>query len=269
MSWRENLQGGSFREKPFFTNAVDSSFGRRVATHEYPLRDKPYNEDLGQKAKEFTIECFVVGENYMADRDALLEALNKKGAGKLIHPFMGEMQVQVLTVRVREGSSEEGIARFVIQFIEAGENQSPDSKDDTAALVDFAADDVAASSAADFSEQFDVKSTPEFVRKASKDVVGESFDLMQSLPSFDGDVAGLDIDSLMQQPTELAGEIQTAVNAVDDVTDLRLLERFGDDLDLVPMTTPTRLKQAKNQQAIVDLVKTSSLVKKTRLLVNV
>ena len=186
-----------------------------------------------------------------------------------MHPFQGEMQVQVLTVRVREGSGEEGIARFVIQFIEAGENQSPDNKDDTAALVDLSADDLAVSSATDFSERFKIDNVPEWVREASKGVTNDAFEMVQGLPSFSGDVSSLDLDSLMQQPADLAEQIQTAIDAVDDVVDLRLLDVFGDDLPLVPTLTPTRLIQLENQQSIIDLVKTSSLVKKARLLVNV
>ena len=47
-SWREDLRPASFRGVPFLVDESHVVIGRRVVLHEYPLRDKPYAEDLGK-----------------------------------------------------------------------------------------------------------------------------------------------------------------------------------------------------------------------------
>lgn len=48
MTWKYRLQDASFRGVPFKVEEESAGTGRRVETHEYPNRDKPYTEDLGK-----------------------------------------------------------------------------------------------------------------------------------------------------------------------------------------------------------------------------
>ncbi|HCS4673821.1 TPA: DNA circularization N-terminal domain-containing protein, partial [Escherichia coli] len=48
MTWKDRLQDASFRGVPFKVEEESAGAGRRVETHEYPNRDKPYTEDLGK-----------------------------------------------------------------------------------------------------------------------------------------------------------------------------------------------------------------------------
>ncbi len=48
MTWKDRLQDASFRGVPFKVEEESTGTGRRVETHEYPNRDKPYTEDLGK-----------------------------------------------------------------------------------------------------------------------------------------------------------------------------------------------------------------------------
>ncbi len=70
MAWRDDLQGGSFRGVPFYTQHAGGKIGRRVQLVEYPLKDTPNSEDMGRKARSFSIEAFVLGADYMSARDA-------------------------------------------------------------------------------------------------------------------------------------------------------------------------------------------------------
>lgn len=45
MTWKDRLQDASFRGVPFKVEEESAGTGRRVETHEYPNRDKPYTED--------------------------------------------------------------------------------------------------------------------------------------------------------------------------------------------------------------------------------
>lgn len=47
MTWKDRLQDASFRGVPFKVEEESAGTGRRVETHEYPNRDKPYTTQPG------------------------------------------------------------------------------------------------------------------------------------------------------------------------------------------------------------------------------
>ena len=95
MTWKDRLQDASFRGVPFKVEEESAGTGRRVETHEYPNRDKPYTEDLGKVTFRPSITAYVVGDDCFDQRDRLIEALNKPGPGTLVHPTYGEVRKAV------------------------------------------------------------------------------------------------------------------------------------------------------------------------------
>ena len=141
MGWRDNLVQASFRGVEFSVDETESPIaGRRVAVHEYPGRDEPYVEDMGRVTKRWTVEAFILGDDYDVTRDELIEACDMEGPGELVHPYLGSLQVFCtlgsLTERTREGR----MARFSLSFVEAGENQYPAASADTSDRVRTRAD---------------------------------------------------------------------------------------------------------------------------------
>src|SRR6266849_2668792 len=104
MARADAIRQGSFRGKPFQWKDSTGEFGRRAAKHEYPLREISDGEDLGRKARDFILDVFVVGDNWQAERDALITACETPGAGRLVHPLFGEMSVFMTLCRVTESS---------------------------------------------------------------------------------------------------------------------------------------------------------------------
>lgn len=88
-------------------------------THEYPFRDAPYVEDLGRKARVYSVTAFVVGPTYMGLRDALIEAMESFGPGKLIHPFLGTLTVQPGEYSFTETRDDGGMASFTLSFLQS------------------------------------------------------------------------------------------------------------------------------------------------------
>ena len=113
-----DIRTASFREVEFHIADTDVSGGRRVVKHEFPQRDIPYTEDLGRKAKSFNVTGFVTGKNYQFQRDKLIEALDKEGAGILIHPIHGEIKVQCETYSYKDSWSDHGKSSFTMTFAE-------------------------------------------------------------------------------------------------------------------------------------------------------
>lgn len=145
MAWRANLVDASFRGVGFQVNETEAPIaGRRLAVHEYPGRDEPFVEDLGRRTKKWSIEAFVIGDNYATVRDRLIDACDMPGAGELVHPYLGSLQVACEGCDLMERTREGRMARFSLSFVEAGANQYPTSRVNTQDNVTSSANDAAA-----------------------------------------------------------------------------------------------------------------------------
>ena len=123
MSWREQLQEASFRGATFKVTAHSSEqAGRRVQVHEYPGRDRAYPEDMGLKTREFSVQAYVLGADYMTARDALIDACAKAGSGLLIHPWLGRVMV-CTGCQLSESVDEGGVSSDPV-LVDAGETHS-------------------------------------------------------------------------------------------------------------------------------------------------
>ncbi len=145
MSWREQLLPASFRGVEFSVTRSNAAFGRRVVVHEYPLRDTPYVEDLGRRARVMRVDAIILGDDYRVRRDALIEAIEQAGSGKLVHPFYGELTVSLddSPATIDESTEQGGSANISFTVVESGEARFPAAtaatSDQVAAKADAAA----------------------------------------------------------------------------------------------------------------------------------
>lgn len=215
MAWTDRLQDASFRGVPFKTDGEGSGVGRRVQTHEYPNRDKPYTEDLGKVTFRPAITAYVIGDDCFDQRDRLIEALNKPGPGTLIHPTYGELNVCVDgEINVSTASSEGRMVRFDLRFVEAGELSYPTAGTATAnTLVSScsALDDCIS----DSFDQFGMDGMPDFVQGGvlddAKSMLGFVSDKMAMVDSGISSAARLlqgDISVLLPPPSSGKGFIE-------------------------------------------------------------
>ena len=151
MTWREELLPASFRGVPFEVEGDSGSFGRRVQVHEYPQRDKPWTEDLGRATRAFEITAFLIGPDYLQQRDDFIAALETEGPGILVHPWYGELTVNVKDLaRVTHSRLNGGMCEIALSFVEAGELEFPAAADSLGAQALVAADELAEISILDF-----------------------------------------------------------------------------------------------------------------------
>lgn len=281
MAWRDQLQKATFRNVAFEVESDDATFGRRVEVHEYPQRDIPYAEDLGRKARERNIVAFVIGDDYMARRDALLAAFEKAGAGELVHPYYGRMMVTVTDVRVSHSLTEGGMCRFQISFIESGELAYPAAISATSTQSLQAVDALETSAIDDFTESFSIDNLPEFAVNDALTGFNEALTSIDGALTSAGVVLGNplallsdDLADLMRTPAELAsrffgiyakgnavlsqasglGDIN-ALNILNTLTTLRLSGLFSSYDG--GGNTPARARMATNSRAINTLVRQS------------
>ncbi|MDU1063055.1 MAG: DNA circularization N-terminal domain-containing protein [Leclercia adecarboxylata] len=155
--WFYRLQPASFRGVEFKVSEDEATFGRRSSTHEFPLRDTPYTEDMGRKARRYSVSAYIIGSDYMPARDRLLSALEQGGAGTLVHPFYGSLTVNVDgEISVRHSRENGGMCEISLRFVEAGQLSYPTAGGATAQNLDSAADKADQSFADKFMEDFDL-----------------------------------------------------------------------------------------------------------------
>lgn len=262
MAWRDNLRRASFRGVAFYVDTSKLKVGRRLARHEYPQRDVPYMEDMGRKAREYTVEAFLLGDDYMRQRDALIAALEQAGAGQLVHPYYGTQQVKVAgDADITESTREGGLVRFSIPFIESGED-NPRSDTDTEAVLDDQYSATEDAIAADFADRFSVAGQVDFV---AQDALG-NLNALLSLPSMLlGNQASLRANPLSALTALLPENLLTSLGnsqvlakgvlaLVRATTNVHPLFAYSLPPLATSAATPSRQAQAANRVAMTNLV---------------
>tara|TARA_R110000796_G_scaffold10941_2_gene36653 strand:+ start:2224 stop:3435 length:1212 start_codon:yes stop_codon:yes gene_type:complete len=112
------LNSSTFRDVRFYTIKEVNTGGQRLAKHSF-INGGTKTVSSGLQDDSFTVECFVAGDNYIEEKNALKSALNVIGSGTLIDRFYGEIEVNVDTFTITEDREKYGRADFKIVFLKA------------------------------------------------------------------------------------------------------------------------------------------------------
>ena len=175
------LQPASYRGVPFHVNGAGIEAGRRTQLHEYPKRDRPWAEDLGRATRVFTVEAFVLGQDYIQQANALITAAEEEGPGTLVHPWLGSMQVTLKDLLRVSFDAALGQAAVTFAFTEPGDLELPSAEASTAATSQLAADDLSAASATDFASTFNILDRPAYVAELASAQLAKAFDFASDL----------------------------------------------------------------------------------------
>lgn len=286
MSWRERLRPASFRGVPFQVDGHDADYGRRQVTHEYPQRDEPYTEDLGRKARTFSIDGYLIGADYDLDRDKLRAACELAGPGELVHPYLGSMDVVCTGLKLRESTKEGRFCAVTITFTEAGKAQYPSSGNDAVSAVTKAASGVKSASGGSFLGKFLTKGYPSFVIDAAAGRITSLTGLLGKLPvnplaeaqavaDFFQRVRTLESNAtaLVGSPEDMLAQITVLLGGIGDVFGTRsesVLRLVRSDA-ATPYTgttkTPSRVQERVNHAAIGGLVRQVAVAEQARVAV--
>ncbi|EAS1787562.1 multidrug DMT transporter permease [Salmonella enterica] len=127
---------GSFRNVPFLIYKEQRERGgRNIVKREYPLRESGGADDLGPKLPAFTFTVIVEGDDAQAQRKSLRDALYAPGAGELIHPDYGTLNVLIDNFESRYNVSEQRVVEFTINATPQANDTAPDAQKDTATAL--------------------------------------------------------------------------------------------------------------------------------------
>ncbi|MFT4118685.1 DNA circularization protein [Bradyrhizobium sp.] len=286
MAWQDNLRPASFRGVAFHVESHEAQGGRRAVTHEFPGRNKPYTEDMGRHAQTFTIDAYVIGDDYFDARDALITACDGDGEADLVHPYLGTISAVCSGWTLRETKTDGRMARFSLTFVEAGESQFPSDSTDVVALAGDAADSAKGFSIESFGDLFDIDGLPDFaLDDAEAMLTSATSQIISIAKGITGLASGqfgflgtvnlfaASIGSLMRTPNVLASQFYGLMNSLGSLFDspregavaLSSFAGFTGDQKPILVTTATREQQQVNRNAVVALVRQSAVVEAARI----
>ncbi|WP_434590064.1 DNA circularization N-terminal domain-containing protein [Pseudomonas sp. R4-83] len=115
-TWRDQMLPASFRGISFLIPQASVPVGMKVQLHEFPQRDEPYAEQMGKQAQVHRLVCWIIGDDCFERRDKFMEAVQTPGAGELVHPWLGRMQVKAGEAELTHDFKQGGMAAFAVTF---------------------------------------------------------------------------------------------------------------------------------------------------------
>lgn len=278
--------GASFRGVPFYVLASTLEGGRRGVLHEMPGRDLASWDDLGRAKRGFPVEGYVMGPDYLTQRDALVRALEAPGLGELRHPYHGTRQVVAQAFRLTERVDDGGRAVFAITFIESGAIIEPAPTPEVGALVDGAATSALDAARDAFTSGYLVDGLGAGYIQSAEAALSEAGRAINSVVSpllEEADALALfrlrveaitrDAASMARDPARTAASVMGALNTLS----MRGAAAARALLGLVAWTPPTanlgantpgRVREAQNLLEIARVVRRAALIGAARLAVD-
>lgn len=195
--------------------------------------------------------------------------LEKPGAGTLIHPWLGSMQVGVERYGRRDAVSEGLITSFSIEFIESGLPAVPPPATDTSAQAASIAQQETAAAQDRFGAAHKIAGVTAFVEEATERLIKAAATVARVQAGLSGGVGGalgafqvafdaLGVVGIARDPLVLAQSVANLVQILGSMGGglgaIEALVDWGDELDPVSGTTPSRERERLNQAAVVQLV---------------
>ncbi|MCO4171775.1 DNA circularization N-terminal domain-containing protein [Aeromonas veronii] len=185
MSRTDRLQPASFRGVAFKVDSDDLQVGRRTVLHEYPGRDTPSVEDMGRETREYAISAYLIGPDFIAERDRLIEALEQAGPGELVSPWYGRMNVVVMgKQRISHSKADGGMCVVSFTFVESGEDEWPTSTPTGSSLLAGRSTSLLDRAQSAFASTFGLDGLPEWMSMATvehaSNLLGDVADMLSS-----------------------------------------------------------------------------------------
>jgi prophage DNA circulation protein len=228
MAWRDRYLEGSFRGVPFKTVSAITTVGQRKAIYELPFNDAGVKGlPLGKKARRYQLTVFVIGGDYDRDRDKLMEAIEAPGPGLLVHPYLGNVMVEVeAEISVSESTDSGGFAEFSFSAVQSQAalltTAGPAVVEDTRGNLQTTAAAVIVAGKAEYVRNFSLQDVRDYVQQANLDTLDN---MIQDLRELNATVssalavpaqAAYQISQLASQSVQL---IFTPVECADAVED--------------------------------------------------
>jgi prophage DNA circulation protein len=209
--WLKTLWAASYKGTPFFVEKDNEDGSRRIVEHEFPMRDIPYLEDLGEGVRHYAVTAYVVGDGADGQASSVMQICATRGPGILVLPTHGPILVRCLTFERDRSKDKHGYIGHSLKFSREGAASAIASIASLANTVFVNADVLALTAAVSFAKALLFVDQPDYVRDAAVEAVAGNAATLEAVRTS----AQVDPDVSARQREE----IQSIFDAAGDVTD--------------------------------------------------
>lgn len=179
--WLKTLWPASFKGVPFKVERDAEGAGRRIRVHEFPMRDDPYLEDLGEARRDFDVLAYVASDSADTDAAALIAVCAARGAGVLVLPSHGPITARCLTADRRRDKDRHGYIAIGMRLVREGFGSAVASIAMLANLTFAAADGLGTVLAVAFAAAVRISGQPGFVIDQAVDRMQDNLSALESV----------------------------------------------------------------------------------------
>lgn len=154
--WLKTIWKSSYKGVSFWVEKDDEAGGRRIVEHQFPMRDTPYLEDLGEDVRKFDVVAYLASDTADSDAGLLVATCATRGPGVLVLPTHGQLYVRCLSFSRSRDKDRHGFIAFSLKFAREGSATALVTIASLANLVFIAADGLAAAAAVSFVANFSI-----------------------------------------------------------------------------------------------------------------
>lgn len=209
--WLKTLFPASYKGVPFFVEVDDENGSRRIVEHEFPMRDFPYNEDLGEGVRHYEITGYVASDSSDADAASVIAICATRGPGALVLPSQGPVIVRCLDFKRSRSKDKHGYEALTLKFTREGAAGALVSIASLANTVFVTAEATALASALSFARATVTAAQPSYVVDAAIDGVQNSASALEALRTS----ASVDPATSTAQQTEIQSIFDAAASVAD------------------------------------------------------
>ncbi|HFF3940325.1 TPA: DNA circularization N-terminal domain-containing protein, partial [Escherichia coli] len=158
-----------------------------------------------------TFTVLVTGDDLQTQRSRLRDALRAPGAGELMHPDYGTLNVLINSFESRYNASEQGTVEFTINVIPASDDTAPSVAEDTAAALEQKSGSAMNQLFNTLSDGWTVISDGLHDVQAMTDTISDKIDALENAVSGMGIVQ--DVSAFTASFTALKGNAAALINA--------------------------------------------------------
>ncbi|WP_454626959.1 DNA circularization N-terminal domain-containing protein [Bradyrhizobium cenepequi] len=179
--WLRTLWPASYKGVPFFVERDWESGSRRIVEHEFPMRDIPYLEDLGEGVRRYDVTAYVASDAADADAASVIAVCATRGPGSLVLPTHGPVIVRCLTFERARKKDQHGYIAIDMRFTREGAASALVSVANLANLVFVSAEAAALQAALSFAQATVTAAQPDYVVEAAVSGVQDNASALEVL----------------------------------------------------------------------------------------
>lgn len=181
--WLKTLHRSSYKGVAFWVERDAEAGSRRIVVHEFPMRDDPYLEDLGEGRRDYRVTAYVASDAADTEANALLATCATRGAGVLVLPTVGPVLVRAIEFERAHEKDRLGFAALELKFVREGFSSALATVASLANLLHVAAGGLVTAAAAFFAQAAAVTNVPDYVAASATSGLEQGFAALEAIRS--------------------------------------------------------------------------------------